>query len=207
MRLNNRLLPTAAARPQPPRCSADTFSLFSVEEDSQPSNIFLVEGSVERIKILDFGIARRVVLSKQMTRTGSVLGTPEYMAPEQARGYRDIGPSADIFSLGCVLFECLTGQPPFLSDHIAAVLAKILFEDPPLLRSLRPELPASLEALITRMLAKNGSCILHSAGCGVGRRGKALGKVGERRGNFTPVIYAWEGRHPVSYCDGNLILR
>jgi hypothetical protein len=126
-----------------------------VHRDLKPSNIFLERAEIEQVKILDFGIARRTSGSRQMTRTGFVIGTPEYMAPEQARGLRDMGPSADIFSLGCVLFECLTGQPPFSAEHIAAVLAKILFDDPPCLRSLRAEIPESVDALLTQMLAKD----------------------------------------------------
>ena len=77
------------------------------------------------------------------------------MAPEQARGGRGVTPAADVFSLGCVLFECLTGQAPFAGEHIAAVLAKILFDEAPKLRKLRPELPPALEELLSRMLAKN----------------------------------------------------
>ena len=128
-----------------------------VHRDLKPSNLFLPGGDIERVTVLDFGIARRVLASSfgPMTQTGVVIGTPEYMAPEQARGQHDIGPSADVFSLGCVLFECLTGQPPFRGEHIAAVLAKILFDEVPRLRELRPELPERLEALIEHMLAKD----------------------------------------------------
>ena len=90
-----------------------------------------------------------------VTNTGVVVGTPEYMAPEQARGDRQIGPSADIFSLGCVAFECLTGQPPFVSEHIAAVLSKILFEEAPPLTRARPDLPEPLARLVARMLVKS----------------------------------------------------
>lgn len=105
--------------------------------------------------LIDFGVARRIAHSCQVTRTGLLIGTPEYMAPEQARGQRHIGPATDIFSLGCVLFECLTGQPPFVAEHLAAVLAKILFGEPPRLRALRPELPQSLEVLLSKMLEKD----------------------------------------------------
>lgn len=118
--------------------------------------------------MLDFGIARRALarpfakpsgqtlgsVSARMTKTGVVIGTPAYMAPEQARGQKDASPASDVFSLGCVLFECLAGQPPFSGEHIAAVLAKILFDEAPRLRSLRKELPEALEALLMRMLAK-----------------------------------------------------
>ncbi len=125
------------------------------DQDLEPSNIFLPQGSLERAVLIDFGVARRIAHSCQVTRTGLLIGTPEYMAPEQARGLRQIGPAADIFALGCVLFECLTGQPPFIADHLAAVLAKILFGEPPRLRTLRPELPQSLEALLMKMLEKD----------------------------------------------------
>src|ERR1043165_9357200 len=84
-----------------------------------------------------------------------IIGTPEYMAPEQARGRRDLTPAADLFSLGCVLYECLTGQPPFVADHIAAVLVRILFEEPIPVEDCRPGVPAALAALLARMLAKN----------------------------------------------------
>ena len=91
-----------------------------------------------------------------MTRSGTVLGTLDYMAPEQARGHqKEIGPSADIFSLGSVVYECLTGRPPFYGEEMATVLAKILFEEVPRLHDLWPEVPLSLESLVSRMLAKD----------------------------------------------------
>jgi serine/threonine protein kinase len=76
-----------------------------VHRDLKPSNLFLRGGEVERVAILDFGIARRRALSHAITATGGVIGTPAYMAPEQARGERDLTPAVDVFSLGCVLFE------------------------------------------------------------------------------------------------------
>lgn len=126
-----------------------------VHRDLKPSNLFLVGGQIEQLKILDFGIARRAGVSQALTRTGTVIGTPEYMAPEQARGSRELTPAADIFSLGCVLYECLAGEPPFVADHIAAVLVRILFEDPLPLEERRPGVPAALSRLIERMLYKH----------------------------------------------------
>jgi hypothetical protein len=125
-----------------------------VHRDLKPPNLFLPGGDVGAPKLLDFGIARRVVASRAMTGAGLVIGTPDYMAPEQARGDREITPAADVFSLGCVLYECLAGQPPFGGEHVAAVLARILFEDPPPIETLRPGLPAALGELLGRMLAK-----------------------------------------------------
>jgi serine/threonine protein kinase len=112
-----------------------------------------LEGRLEQVKILDFGLARpRAHAPSRVTRTGALVGTPEYMAPEQARGQRDVDPRAGVFSLGCLLFECLTGEPPFIAEHIAAVLAKILFEDPPRLCDVRPDAPEALSALVERAL-------------------------------------------------------
>ena len=76
------------------------------------------------------------------------------MAPEQVRAERSVGPAADIFSLGCLWYECLTGRPPFFGEQVVAVLAKILFEDPPDVRQTRPAAPPELLGLLSRMLAK-----------------------------------------------------
>ena len=125
-----------------------------IHRDLKPTNLFIVGGDVGCVKILDFGIARRIARSQAMTRTGMLVGTPEYMAPEQARGSRELTPAADLFSLGCVLYECLTGQPPFVADHIAAVLVRILFEEPIPIEDRRPGIPPALIEILTHLLAK-----------------------------------------------------
>jgi serine/threonine protein kinase len=125
-----------------------------IHRDLKPSNLFLRQGRPEDVVVLDFGLARRTLPSQALTGSHVVLGTPGYMAPEQASGQGEVLPSADIFSLGCVLYECLTGKAPFSAPHLAATLAKILFIEPEPLRALRPELPAVLEELLQRMLAK-----------------------------------------------------
>lgn len=124
-----------------------------VHRDLKPTNLFLEGGDPARVKLLDFGIAQ-LGGGPRVTQTGVLVGTPGYMAPEQARGENPTDARADVFSLGCVLFECLTGKPAFSGDHLMAILAKVLLEDPPLLRALRPEMPAGLEGLVARMLAK-----------------------------------------------------
>jgi eukaryotic-like serine/threonine-protein kinase len=125
-----------------------------VHRDLKPSNIFLPEGDVRRIKILDFGIAR-LDGATRMTATGMLMGTPGYMAPEQARSGEGIDARADLFALGCVLFECLTGVRAFAGEHVMALLAKILFDEVPRVRSLRPEVPTPLCALVSQLLAKD----------------------------------------------------
>src|SRR5262249_575414 len=119
-----------------------------------PSNIFLQGGDAGQAKLLDFGIARRVANPRPLTQTGMVIGTPEYMAPEQARGVKQLTAAADVFSLGCVLYEWLAGEPPFVAEHIAAVLVRILFEEPVPVEELRPGLPEALCSLVRAMLAK-----------------------------------------------------
>jgi eukaryotic-like serine/threonine-protein kinase len=124
-----------------------------VHRDLKPSNLFLVGGRVDQVKILDFGIALREGQTP-LTRTGVATGTPMYMAPEQARTGGVIDARADVFALGCVLFQCLTGVPPYSGDSAPAVLAKILFGKAPRLCELWPEAPQDLDALVAQMLAK-----------------------------------------------------
>ncbi len=126
-----------------------------VHRDLKPHNLFLRDGEIDRVTILDFGVARRMMPLEALTHAGRLIGTPGYMAPEQVRGDTDIAASADLFSLGCVIHECLAGIPPFAGEHVAAVLARILFEDPRSLRSLSPPPPEPVVGLIDRLLAKN----------------------------------------------------
>lgn len=125
-----------------------------VHRDVKPSNLFLPDGDLTRVKVLDFGVAR-LVDARGNTTTGVMVGTPGYMAPEQVRGERDVGPRCDVFAIGCLLFECLTGQPVYAGDHALAILAKILVEEPPRVTELRADLPDELDALVARMLARD----------------------------------------------------
>ncbi len=136
-----------------------------IHRDIKPANIFLQEGNPARPKLLDFGIARSNS-SPRLTKHGEALGTPAYMAPEQARG-ATVTSAADVFSLGCVLFECLAGKPPFWAEHPLAVMAKILLEAAPKLSDRAPSVPTALVQLVEDMLAKepearprNGSAVL-----------------------------------------------
>lgn len=115
---------------------------------------------MERVKLLDFGIARLISGVHDLTATGQLIGTPRYMAPEQVRGLRNIGPAVDIWALGCVLYEVLTLQPPTWQKELPQVLTSILALAPQPLSSLRPDVPAELAALIHRMLAKDALCSL-----------------------------------------------
>ena len=125
-----------------------------VHRDLKPSNIFLVGGKVGHAKLLDFGVAHADATT-QVTQVGDLIGTLGYMAPEQARGEADIDGRADLFSLACVIYECLAGVPAFPGGEPIAVLARLLIDNPPALRQVRPEVPADLEHLLHDMLDKH----------------------------------------------------
>jgi tetratricopeptide (TPR) repeat protein len=125
-----------------------------VHRDLKPSNLFLPNGKVENVQVIDLGVARASIASRALTLSGVLIGTPGFIAPEQARGDHDIAPAVDIFAFGCVLFECLTGRRLFSGGHVMSVLAKILLEDAPRVRELRPEAPGGLDLLVHRMVAK-----------------------------------------------------
>jgi tetratricopeptide (TPR) repeat protein len=131
-----------------------------VHRDVKPSNVFLLGGEPARAKLLDFGIVRlearaHGATAGRVTGTGLVLGTLGYMSPEQATADRAVDARSDVFALGSVFFECLTGEPAFSGAHVVAVLAKVLREDAPRVRQLRPELPPVLDDLVARMLSKD----------------------------------------------------
>ena len=126
-----------------------------IHRDIKPANLLLPDSRIGHAKVLDFGIARRLFDGRRITRTGATLGTPMYMSPEQARGLNEVDARSDIFSTGCVLFECLAGEPPFTGETPLAVLAKICLENAPDVRRFRPEVPAPLAVLVAGMLEKD----------------------------------------------------
>ncbi|MEM9861291.1 MAG: serine/threonine-protein kinase [Myxococcota bacterium] len=126
-----------------------------VHRDLKPPNIFIHRDKVqaERVKVLDFGIAK--VRRSQLTKTGQVMGTPRFMAPEQARG-DDVDARADVYAAGLLLYCCLTGVPPFASAPSERVMEYVL-EGLPSLGTLRPDLPAPLVDAVDRAVALNAS--------------------------------------------------
>ncbi|HEX2574067.1 MAG TPA: protein kinase [Polyangia bacterium] len=126
-----------------------------VHRDVKPSNIFLLGGAIGAVRVLDFGIARPGYTSRRMTQTGALVGTLGYMAPEQAAGGHELDARADVFSLGCVFHECLTGQPALAATTDMGVLVKLLFDETPRVRAIRPEVPAAIDDLVARMMARD----------------------------------------------------
>jgi hypothetical protein len=126
-----------------------------VHRDLKPQNIFLPGGDLRAVKLVDFGIARWDEAMYAMTRTGTIVGTPGYMAPEQARGERDLDARVDVFALGCVVFECLAGSSPFAADNMLAALTRLALEDAPRVRAARADVPPALDELVAAMLVRD----------------------------------------------------
>ena len=127
-----------------------------IHRDIKPANIFLPGGDLSKVKLLDFGIARRLFdgVLPRLTQIGTALGTPMYMSPEQAQGSLDVDARADIFSMGCVLFECLTGTPPFWGESTTATMAKVADGSEIDVSKRCKGLSPRLSRLLGRMLAK-----------------------------------------------------
>jgi serine/threonine protein kinase len=126
-----------------------------VHRDIKPGNIFL-EQERGRVKILDFGLARAIEGEGALTESGVILGTPQYMAPEQAKG-EAVDARADLFALGCVLYRAATGQLPFPGDSLFACLANLLNRNPERPNQLNPELPPALSDLIVGLMTKDAA--------------------------------------------------
>jgi serine/threonine-protein kinase len=123
-----------------------------VHRDIKPSNLMIAADGT--VKVADFGIAQMAgAEANELTVTGEILGSPPYLAPERARGLQ-AGPEADVYALGCVLYQLVTGRPPFVGDHPAAVLYQHVDATPVPPSELNPELAGPYEALLLRMLAK-----------------------------------------------------
>ena len=131
---------------------AAAHKLGLIHRDVKPANI-LLENGVERVKITDFGLARAAD-DVEVTQTGIIAGTPQYMSPEQARG-EVMDARGDLFSLGSVLYTMCTGRPAFRAETTMGVLKRVCEDAPRPIREVNAEIPAWLEAIVTRLLAKN----------------------------------------------------
>ncbi len=131
-----------------------------IHRDLKPDNLFIIpeasDAARERVKILDFGIAKLHALAGDSlkTRTGTLMGTPIYMSPEQCLGTKEVDHRSDIYSLGIIIYEMLTGRPPFVSEGFGELLSMHLHETPAPLRQLAPQVTTEVEFAVLRMLAK-----------------------------------------------------
>jgi serine/threonine-protein kinase len=132
-----------------------------IHRDLKPENVFLTDETVgrERIKVVDFGVARFAAAPgvDAKTRTGTTVGTPYYMAPEQAQGRKEIDARADVYALGVMGFRMLTGHHPFDDDSYPMLVVKICTEPPPPISTWRKDVPPELTQLLERMMAKSPS--------------------------------------------------
>ena len=148
---------------------AEAHVLGIVHRDLKPANLFLVrrpDGS-PCVKVLDFGISKLTGLSGTaddhvMTKTTAIMGSPQYMSPEQLASARDVDARTDIWALGVILFELLCGHPPFSADTLPQLCAAILTRDPLAVRDLRPDLPAGVDELILACMQKERSARLQT---------------------------------------------
>jgi tetratricopeptide (TPR) repeat protein len=128
-----------------------------VHRDLKPQNVLLDGGRLDAPKVADFGLAKRLDDDSGQTRSGAVMGTPSYMAPEQAEGrLADIGPLSDVYALGAILYECLTGRPPFKGATLLDTLEQVRTREPVPPRDLQPSLPRDLETICLKCLQKEG---------------------------------------------------
>jgi hypothetical protein len=124
-----------------------------VHRDLKPANVLLTEDGTP--KLTDFGLAKRVEVGSGLTVSGAIIGTPSYMAPEQAGGdAKRVGPAADVYALGAVLYECLTGRPPFRAAAVMETLLQVIRDEPVPVRQLQPGVPRDLETVCHKCLQK-----------------------------------------------------
>src|SRR3712207_4779980 len=185
LRREGRLSPRKAMELSADICGALDFSHRNgiVHRDVKPGNVMITpQGTV---KVMDFGIARAVSDSAAtMTSTAAVIGTAQYLSPEQARG-EGVDARSDVYSVGCLLYELVTGTPPFTGDSPVSVAYQHVREDPRLPSSINPAIPPELDAIVMKAMAKNPANRYQSA---AEMRNDLLRALAGQRVEATPVM-------------------
>ena len=164
------------------RAMAEAHRLGVVHRDLKPGNILLTTDGVP--KIADFGLAKLLDVDSGLTRTDSVLGTPSYMAPEQAEGKtEEIGPAADVYALGAILYECSTGRPPFRGATVLDTLQQVKTAEPVPPSRLVPGCRGTSRRSCLKCLAE-----------GPGKRYDSAAALAEDLRRFRPASRSWRGR-------------
>src|SRR4051812_43464453 len=195
-------------RPLPPARAAELVKTIAeaiqyahqrgiLHRDLKPQNVLMEED--DRPRVTDFGLAKRTGEDSGLTHTGAVMGSPSYMPPEQATGRHDqVGPHSDVYSLGAILYQLLTGQAPFVGETALATLRKVVEEDPAPPSKHNPLTPPDLETICLKCLEKKPERRYHTA--------RALAEELERFLNHEPIlarpasewrkVSAWMLKHP-----------
>jgi serine/threonine-protein kinase len=179
-----------------------------IHRDVKPSNLFVTRaGSV--VKVLDLGLARLAEAEESgkgraLTRLGTTVGTPDYMAPEQVRDSREVDARADVYALGCVLYFALAGKPPFSGGSQSDRLQRHLHEEPPPVRKGRPDVPEALAGVLARMLAKKPQARYQSAAEAAAAlepfaRGAVFPVLPEGQGAAVPPAHSHHGLYWICY--------
>jgi len=190
---------------------AEAHAAGIVHRDLKPANLFVARRADRSrlLKVLDFGISKSMIESQStrdmsLTRTGVIIGSPLYMSPEQMRSTKDADTLSDVWALGAILFQLLTGRPPYEGESIPELCAKLFTEDAPPPSTVRQGLPGNLDAVLHRALARDPA-----------RRYQSVAELGAALMEFTPngrvhverarrVLQAAEGRRPSSVAPGPL---
>ena len=204
--LAERLLGT----PQPARTSAELLTTLAlaietahqagiIHRDLKPSNvIFTTDGTP---KVTDFGLAKRLESDDGQTESGQIMGSPSYMAPEQASGRtRDVGPAADVYALGAILYELLTGRPPFRGETPIETIRQVIDDDPVPPSRLVPRVARDLETICLKCLQKEPTKRYASAQAFADDLGRFLNNepIKARPISFRERGVKWSRRHPIA---------
>jgi len=187
-----RIMPRRALEIVADTCAALEFSHRHqiIHRDIKPGNVMLTRGG--QVKVMDFGIARALAAgTSTMTATSAVIGTAQYLSPEQARG-ETVDARSDVYATGCVLYELMVGQPPFIGDNPVSVAYQHVREDPRPPSELNPDIPPDIDAVVLKALAKNPINRYQSAG---EMRADLLRAAAGRPVQATPVMSAEERTH------------
>jgi beta-lactam-binding protein with PASTA domain/tRNA A-37 threonylcarbamoyl transferase component Bud32 len=197
------LMPRRACEIVSDVCEALAFSHAAgiIHRDIKPANVMLTRAGT--VKVMDFGIARAMAASSTMTQTAAVMGTAQYLSPEQARG-EQVDARSDLYSTGCLLYEAVTGRPPFVGDSPVAVAYQHVREDPVPPSRINDDIDPALDAVVLKSMAKNPGNRYQSAG---EMREDLLRAASGRAVRATPVLPPVEATQVINPVSATTALR